>query len=300
MNKSGFVLIQPTVLYNILQQQKFYPCLSDPNYLILLDLRKEADYYESHIITARRPTQETDGSPSVPYGSELECKQHVVVYDSKTFRLSETDYILKYAQFLWQEGSRYPVKILAGGYQRFSALYPYLRTQKILYTIRELDEMPTYPYEIFHARLYFGTFNHATRPHIQKELNITAHISCSQHLPPKNKRIVSVLHIPKGDDSSTDLYPYFHEACDFIVKSRTVLIFSELGISRSVTILLAYLMKSKKWNLKEAYSFVKSCCQFIRPLCTFLCQLSKWEEEIGIPKNTPVTEADNTVVSEEI
>lgn len=36
MNKSGFVLIQPTVLYNILQQKKFYPCLSDPNYLILL------------------------------------------------------------------------------------------------------------------------------------------------------------------------------------------------------------------------------------------------------------------------
>lgn len=268
--------------------------------MILLDLRKEADYNESHIITARRPTQEVDGSLSVPHGSELECRQHVIVYDCKTSRLNEADYIVKYAEFLWQEGSRYPVKILTGGYQLFSALYPYLRTQKILYTIRELDEMPTYPYEIFHARLYLGTFNHATLPHIQKELNITAHISCSQHLPPKNKRVVSVLHIPKGDDSSTDLYPYFHEACDFIVKSRTVLIFSELGISRSVTILLAFLMKSKKCNLQEAYSFVKSCCHFIRPLCTFLRQLSKWEKEIGIPKTTPETEADNMTASEEI
>lgn len=31
--------------------------------------------------------------------------------------------------------SLYPVRILKGGFHRFSALYPFLRTEKILYTI---------------------------------------------------------------------------------------------------------------------------------------------------------------------
>ena len=30
------VLIEPTELYNILNQQTVYPCLSDPNFLLLL------------------------------------------------------------------------------------------------------------------------------------------------------------------------------------------------------------------------------------------------------------------------
>ena len=34
------------------------------------------------------------------------------------------------------KASQYPVQILNGGFQRFSASYPFFRTQKILYTVK--------------------------------------------------------------------------------------------------------------------------------------------------------------------
>lgn len=289
---TGVTLIEPTELYNILQQAKFYPCLSDPNYLILLDLRAEFDYKESHIITARRPAKTADENLSVPFGSVLDCKKHVIVYDNKTSKLDKNAPIIIFSESLWEEGSRYPVKVLSGGYQRFSALYPFLRTQKIMYTIRELDDLQTYPYEIIPAKLYLGNFKHACLAYIHKEMDISAHINCSQLLPPKIKRVSSVLHISKADESSMNLRPFFEAACDFIDNSQIVLIFSEFGISRSVTIVIAYLMKHKKYSFKEAYNFAKNCCQFIQPLLEFMHQLSEWEAVLN-PPNTPSFDTEN-------
>lgn len=40
---------------------------------------------------------------------------------------------VKCAQVLVNAGSRNPVQVVCGGYERFSALYPFLRTQKIIW-----------------------------------------------------------------------------------------------------------------------------------------------------------------------
>lgn len=41
---------------------------------------------------------------------------------------------LSLARLLVESGSKNAVQVLSGGYERFSALYPFLRTQKILWT----------------------------------------------------------------------------------------------------------------------------------------------------------------------
>ncbi|WAR01143.1 STYL1-like protein [Mya arenaria] len=69
----GLVLLEPTELYNMLQQASVYSNLSDNNYLLLIDARNKDDYNESHI--------NKDGQFFVPFDSELECRQNVVELD---------------------------------------------------------------------------------------------------------------------------------------------------------------------------------------------------------------------------
>lgn len=77
-------------------------------------------------------------------------------------------------------GSRFTVFILKGGYEHFSALYPFMRTQKIMWTPKELDDFKTYPIEVIPNLLYIGDWRQANAAYIQKDLKITGHVNCTQ------------------------------------------------------------------------------------------------------------------------
>ncbi len=80
-------------------------------------------------------------------------------------------------------GSRNPVKVLRGGYEEFSALYPFLRTQKIMYMPRELDVLQTYPVEVFPGQLYLGNHTQAGSKQMCKDLKIKAVIYVGMIVP---------------------------------------------------------------------------------------------------------------------
>lgn len=68
--------------------------------------------------------------------------------------------------------------LCTGGFETFSALYPFLRTQKTLYVPRELDALQCYPYEIIYSVLYMGDWTQGNAAYIQKDLKIKGHINC--------------------------------------------------------------------------------------------------------------------------
>jgi len=57
-----------------------------------------------------------------------------------------------------------------------------------------------------------------------------------------------------------------------------VLVHCRAGVSRSATIVVAYVMKSKGWTLKESLSFVKKQRAIISPNHGFLSQLVLYEK----------------------
>ncbi|XP_064621073.1 serine/threonine/tyrosine-interacting-like protein 1 [Lineus longissimus] len=292
---SGLVLCEPTELYNILNQATIYPCLSDTNYLLLLDARKKHEYNESHVVTAKKAPKSEDDEFVVPYDSELECKQHVIIYDSNTRSLKDEGPAIECGKVMWDNGSRGEVKILRGGYEDFSALYPFLRTQKILFMPREMDEIKTYPTEVLPGLLYLGNKRQGNAAYIQKDLKIKAQINCTTEEGELFKEPgPTLMHIPVDDDEESDLLSKFESVCTFIDEhkgnKRNVLVFSDLGISRSITIILAYLMHHYKWPLKEAYEHCKKCCHNIRPNRGFVHQLSKWEEELYGQTQTDISD----------
>ncbi|XP_071945445.1 serine/threonine/tyrosine-interacting-like protein 1 [Antedon mediterranea] len=283
---AGLVICEPTVLYNILQQYTTYPCLSDPNYLLLLDARKTNEYNESHIITSKRAPRSPEDEFLVPYDSELECKLHVVVLDNNTRTLKDNGPAIACGRVMSAMGSKNPVKILRGGYEDFSALYPFLRTQTIIYMPRELDALKTYPIEILPGKLYLGSYDQGCDASIQKDLKLKAHVNVSNEEDTlfQDDSTGDVFTLPAMDDSDANLFSYLPYVCQFICKkleeNKTVLVFSKLGISRCVSVVLAYLMNFYKWPLHDAYKHVLECKQNIRPHRTFVQQLSKWEESL--------------------
>jgi protein tyrosine phosphatase len=88
-----------------------------------------------------------------------------------------------------------------------------------------------------------------------------------------------VLYIP--DDHFADIYQYFDECIDFIDEALKnngkVLVHCALGVSRSPTVVMAYLMKKCGMEIGSAYSHLKSVRPKIHPINNFLKQLSVYE-----------------------
>lgn len=295
---SALVLIDPTELYNLINQETIYSSLSDPVFLLLIDARANEDYNESHIITAKRATKNGNNEYIAPFDSDLECKSHVVVYDGNTDSLDEPTPAIECGLKMFEFGSRNAVEILKGGYEAFSALYPFHRTQKIIYMPRELDVIQTYPSEIVPGLLYLGNWKHGTIPYIQKELRVKAHINCCQeHGSFLGDEGPSLMHIAVSDtvEPAVDIYRYFEAACKFIDEHReenhVVLVFSQKGISRSATIAIAYLIWANGWRAVEAYEHVKKCRPQICPNVGFMRQLSTWQHYLDKDKVEGITES---------
>lgn len=65
-----------------------------------------------------------------------------------------------------------------------------------------------------------------------------------------------------------------------------VLVHCEAGISRSPTICMAYLMKTKRFRLEEAFDYIKQRRSLISPNFSFMGQLLHYETEIFTSKTS--------------
>uniref|UniRef100_A0A8C3QEU2 Tyrosine-protein phosphatase domain-containing protein n=1 Tax=Cyanoderma ruficeps TaxID=181631 RepID=A0A8C3QEU2_9PASS len=112
--------------------------------------------------------------------------------------------------------------------------------------VLELDTFQPYPVEILPAKLYMGNFKQASDKQIQKDLKI--------------KALVNVSEQPQDVGA--------------------VLVSSSLGISRSSTATMAYLMHSCRFSLQRAWKYLLKCKMNMRPNRGFVKQLSAWETQI--------------------
>ncbi|NXJ90304.1 STYL1 protein, partial [Corythaixoides concolor] len=313
---AGMALCEPRHLYNILNQQRRCPRLAEPTYLCLLDARTRREYEESHIVTARRIEQSPTGEYLVPDAEELGRVRYCVVYDRETSSLDCRDHEEEEKEkgtcdpSFWislgaeegtavrcagslQQFTRHPVLVLRGGYKCFSACYHFLRTQKILWMPQELDNFQPYPVEILPAKLFMGNFKQACDQQIQKDLKIKAQVNVSEQPATPFAEGSNYLHIPVPDSLEADLFSTFATVCHFIdaqLDRGAVLVFSSLGISRSSTVTMAYLMHSCQFSLKRAWDYVLECKTNMRPHRGFVKQLSAWETRIYGTTITDVSE----------
>ena len=91
------------------------------------------------------------------------------------------------------------------------------------------------------------------------------------------------------DDDKTDLLKYWDKTYKYITKAKKdglrVLVHCKMGISRSASVVIAYAMKSYKWDLKRALKYVKHKRNCIKPNQNFIAQLETYQGILDAMKN---------------
>ncbi|ORX95342.1 phosphatases II [Basidiobolus meristosporus CBS 931.73] len=77
-----------------------------------------------------------------------------------------------------------------------------------------------------------------------------------------------------------------HDAFSFIDEARSkklgILVHCQLGVSRSASLIIAYVMRAQRLGVNEAYDYVKSRSGSISPNMSLICQLVELEKSLQL------------------
>ncbi|OCT79439.1 dual specificity protein phosphatase 10 [Xenopus laevis] len=135
--------------------------------------------------------------------------------------------------------------------------------------------------------LFLGNEHDAQDLEKMQRLNISYIVNVTTHIPlyHYDKGIFNYKRLPATDSNKQNLRQYFEEAFEFIEEAhqcgKALLIHCQAGVSRSATIVIAYLMKHTRMTMTDAYKFVKGKRPIISPNLNFMGQLLEFEEDLN-------------------
>ena len=143
------------------------------------------------------------------------------------------------------------------------------------------------PSEIY-PNLYLGEIYHSNDKIFLDEKNIkhilTLHENpCIASSNPDFSHI-KFKHIRISDRHYVNIIQYFNECIEFIksahTKGENVYVHCAMGISRSVSIVIAYIMNTQNKTFQDALNYVRSRRPQADPNFGFCCQLMQYEQEL--------------------
>ncbi|CAL1396918.1 unnamed protein product [Linum trigynum] len=136
--------------------------------------------------------------------------------------------------------------------------------------------------------LFLGSITEATMKDALKQANVTHILTVASFLPSFPEEFqYKVVNI--SDSVNTNIAQYFDDCFDFIDESKRlgggVLVHCFMGVSRSVTVVVAYLMKKRHMSLSQALQHVRSRRPQASPNPGFISQLQKFEQSLKEGEN---------------
>jgi len=281
-----------TIVY--ISKEDFY------NYLYwdhrIYDVRSNEDYNKSHICRSHNinplsiisidEISKIDKEIDENYG-KAENPSEVILYtnnkDHHNYKLEIEilNLLLSYLRSFKNPSNKSlkQINILIDGYQSFYSRFPYLCSDNIYYIECSQLVWPSYITD----NLYLGS-SICRNDRVISMLNITHIMSFSDYTEKKlNLSKIQTFHCQISDSLSAEMLSVFPSAVKWISKSINddngiVLVHCDQGVSRSSTIIIAYLLYSNEnfSTVDEALNFVKSKRGIIRPNASFLEQLQQY------------------------
>ncbi|XP_028037862.1 dual specificity protein phosphatase 1B-like [Bombyx mandarina] len=130
--------------------------------------------------------------------------------------------------------------------------------------------------------LYLSNARAAADKNVLRSLNITHVLTIAANRLPKSTFYdtdINTLFIRAYDTPQTNLLPYFPMANSFIdegLQAGNVLVHCHFGVSRSATLVIAYIMEKYKLTFEQAYVYVRQRRRFINPNPGFVKQLREY------------------------
>jgi len=151
-----------------------------------------------------------------------------------------------------------------------------------LYTPRHPSIMPiTVTHNIdavVDGQIYIGNLAAAKSIDLRRQFGITHLLSVCQDIPPEGP---NHLVIPVQDSEYDDILIHLPDACRFIKNTvesgGRVLVHCYMGISRSATVIAAYLMSSRQIPVQKAIAIIKRARPQIQPNYGFIKSLYAFE-----------------------
>ena len=132
--------------------------------------------------------------------------------------------------------------------------------------------------EIVKNKLYLGDMFDANDADTIKNKNISCIICVAERLKIINPNPdVKVYNYELSDDYNCNISLYFEEIGEIIKKENIVLVNCAAGVSRSATIVLAYIMKQYNLDLKTVFLLVRKRRERICPNKKFMECLLDYE-----------------------
>ncbi|XP_072517698.1 uncharacterized protein [Salminus brasiliensis] len=135
--------------------------------------------------------------------------------------------------------------------------------------------------------LFLGNERDAQDLDLLLRLNIGYVVNVTTHLPlyHVDTGLVRYKRLPATDNSKQNLRQYFEEVFEFIEEAhqsgRGVLVHCQAGVSRSATIVIAYLMKHTLMTMTDAYKYVRGRRPVVSPNLNFMGQLLEFERDLN-------------------
>ncbi|VDQ03986.1 unnamed protein product [Trichobilharzia regenti] len=133
--------------------------------------------------------------------------------------------------------------------------------------------------------LFLSSLN-AITPERLRQHGITLLVSAMIDSPPSHIRnaVINTIHVPVEDVETANLRVHFDRVSDRIAaesrRGGKTLVHCMAGVSRSSTLILAYLMRHTNMSLADAYQHVRSIRPCIQPNPGFWRQLLEYEEKL--------------------
>eukprot|EP01084_Bolivina_argentea_P010263 19110_1 len=255
------------------------------NHYQLVDLRNINDFSKSHVIGSIHLSQIRQ-LENAKYGCDImfyhtnDCnKDNIntlkIQYDEKSVTIYK---LIDNCENQWKINCT-SYEILKDTFKSIELNYPFLLDLNAIN--KNNNRIIRYPNVIIPNKLFIGDMIHRKNKHNELiKLGIT-HIldACDMSFEeyPLNINKENIYKISIDDNEKINIKEYFENAIDFINKGKHVFVHCQIGVSRSATIIIAYLMKMKECSLFKAYNTVSYCRPIIYPNDGFYKQLLEYE-----------------------
>lgn len=138
-------------------------------------------------------------------------------------------------------------------------------------------------------KIFVGNYRDASNLRFLESNRISHILCCARELQPYFPEKFKYLTVQAGDVPQFNMGRYFNQGADFIhsgVSNGTgVFIHCAAGVSRSVTLTIAYFMKYQNMTVNDALSMIRARRWIANPNPGFMKQLREWEGKLRNDKN---------------
>lgn len=132
--------------------------------------------------------------------------------------------------------------------------------------------------------LYIGTHQNALDKKELKSLKIKHILNCASECQSVQDKDYNYKHLKLIDKPNYQIIDHFNSAIVFLEEAQAsnskVLVHCKMGLSRSVSIVISFLMKSYHYTPQQAYRYIKARRENIYPNIGFMEQLRLFDSQL--------------------